>query len=403
MKARALAAAVISALAPVAAAAGGTLLLAGCTTCQSTVRAVAVPAIAGASFDGAEIDQASHRVYLANRTDESVAVVDVSGTAPRLAGMFKVGGSPSGLAVAPERQELYAGLGSKGVAVVDTRSMQVAQTMALDGADVDLIDYNAGTGTLYAGAGDAVLIVDPATQQVTRRVTTSGTVEQPRFDPADRMLYVTVPQTDSLLQIDPQSGAVTRTYVIKKCHPAGLGINPTRQLAVLGCGSSIALVNLRSGAEETTRAVQGADVVTYDAGADRFVVASPHELRDSAIGVFAGDGRFLGSVSSTPSAHAAVYDDAHGVVYAPGPAGLMSFAPVQCEPPPEWLKFAGGLSLFALPLVGLAVFLVWYARRLRRGPRAPSGPTDDDLREEDLALERERMRALEDSILGPEG
>jgi hypothetical protein len=401
VKARALLAAATSALAPVAAAAGGTLLLAGCTSCQSTVRAVAIPAIAGASFDGAEIDQASHRVYLANRDDQSVAVVDLSGGAPRPAATVKLGAAPNGLAVAPDRQTLYAGLESGGLAVVDTRTMQMEGTIPYDGS-VDLVDYSATTGKLYAGAGAEVLIVDPVTRQVTRRMTTSGSVEQPRFDAADGMVYVTVPGTDSLLQLDPKTGYITRTFVVPKCHPRGLGINPTRQLALLGCGGSIAMVNLRSGAQEVTRVVQGADVVTYDPGADRFVVASPHGPTDSAIGVFSGDGRFIGSVSSTPSAHAAVYDDAHGVVYAPGPAGLMSFAPVQCEPPPDWMKFAGGLSLFAIPFAGFALFLTLYARRRRRRG-GPGGPTMQELREEDLAMERERMRALEDGILGPEG
>jgi hypothetical protein len=395
-------AAVASAVAPVAAAAGGVLLLAGCTTCQSTVRAVSIPALAGASFDGAEIDQASHRVYLANRSDGSISVVDVSGATPRLEGAVKVGGSPSGIALAPDRHVLYAGLGAGGVGVVDTQTMTLTGTMPLDGADVDLVDYSARTGMLYAGAGDAVLIVDPANQRVSRTITTAGTVEQPRFDPADGMVYMTVPAADRLLQANPQTGYVTRTYVIPKCRPTGLGINPARQLALLACGSSVAFVNLRSGAQQITRAVQGGDVVTYDAAADRFVVASPHERSDSAVGVFAGDGRFLGAVSSAPVAHAAVYDDAHGAVVAPGPAGLMTFAAAQCEPPPDWLKFAGGLALFAVPLAAFAGFLLWYARRQRGGPNRQR-LTEEELRAEDLALERERMRALEDGILGPEG
>ena len=67
-------------------------------------------------------------------------------------------------------------------------------------------------------------------------------------------------------------------------------------------------------------------------GSNRHLEAAlPQLLRnnrtDSAVGVFYGDGGFLGSVAATPQAHAAVFDIAHGVVYAPGTAGLMSFAP----------------------------------------------------------------------------
>lgn len=398
-----LATALASAVFPVVAAAGGVLLLGGCASCQSTVQATSVPAIVGSTFDGAEIDQPAHRVYLANETDQSVTVVDVSTATPRVAGAVKLDGPPKGLALAPDRHVLYAGLATGGVAVIDTSSMQVASTMPLDGAGVDLMDYSPVTGDLYAGSDAGVLVVDVNSQQVTRRLTTSSTAGQPRYDPADSMLYVTVAATDSLVQLNPRTGYVTQTYVIPKCHPSGVGINPARQLALVSCGSSIALVNLRSGAQQVTRSVQGGDVVTYDAAADRFVVASPHDRRDSAVGVFAGDGRFIGSVSSVSTTHAAVFDDAHGLVYAPGASGLMSFAPGQCEPPPEWLRFTGGLSVFAIPLAAAIVFLVLYARRMRRGPTARKGPTDRELRELDLAMEAERMRALEDGILGPEG
>jgi len=141
--------------------------------------------------------------------------------------------------------------------------------------------------------------------------------------------------------------------------------------------------------------------VTYDSSADRFAVASPHGDKDSMVGVFDGDGRFVGSVSTTPKAHAAAFD-AHGLVYAIGANGLISFSPAACAPPPEWLKFLGGLSVFAAPLLAAALFLYLYGRR--RIGRVASGddrPSFHDLQEEDLAVERERMRTFEDAVLGP--
>ncbi len=80
----------------------------------------------------------------------------------------------------------------------------------------------------------------------------------------------------------------------------------------------------------------------------------------------------------------------------------MSLNPPACLPPPDWLKFTGNVSIFAVPLLAAALFLFLYARRLDRRPahRRPE-PTFSDLQKEDRALERERMRAFEDSILGP--
>ena len=58
--------------------------------------------------------------------------------------------------------------------------------------------------------------------------------------------------------------------------------------------------------------------------------------------------------------------------------------------------------MFAAPLLAAALFLYLYGRR--RIGRVASGddrPSFHDLQEEDLAVERERMRTFEDAVLGP--
>ena len=399
-----LAAALGQAIVPVLAAAGGAILLAGCTSCQSTVRTTAMTVIAGGSYDVVVADQPGQRLYLADRTAKGVDVVDISSPQPVFVSTIPLTAAPHGLALDTASHRLFAALGNGAVAVIDTgprSSNQVVANIQVDSSSLDLIDYSAQTDSLYVGSDRTVLVVDAARAQVTKRITTAMAVGQPRFDPADGMVYATVSGTDSLVQINPATGFVTRSYVIAKCRPNGVGINPARQLALVSCGGSIALVNLESGAQRVTRVVQGGDVVTYEAAADRFVVASPHDMDESAIGVFAGDGSFIGSVPATSSAHAAAFDSAHGLVYAPGPVGLMSFAPAACAPPPDWLRFVGGLSVFAVPLLLAALFLVLVARALARRRAGLGGPTYEELQAEDLEFERERMRALEDGILGP--
>jgi hypothetical protein len=398
------AAALGQAIVPVLAAAGGAILLAGCTSCQSTVRTTAMTVIAGGSFDVVVADQPGQRLYLADRTAKGVDVVDISSPQPVFLSTIPLTAAPHGLALDTPSHRLFASLGNGAVAVIDTgprSSNQVVTNIQVDSSSLDLIDYSAQTDSLYVGSDRTVLVVDVAREQVTKRITTAMAVGQPRYDPADGMVYATVSGTDSLVQINPATGFVTRSYLIAKCRPNGVGINPARQLALVSCGGSIALVNLESGAQRVTRVVQGGDVVTYEAAADRFVVASPHDMDESAIGVFAGDGSFIGSVPATSSAHAAAFDSVHSLVYAPGPAGLMSFAPAACAPPPDWLRFVGGLSVFAVPLLLAALFLVLVARALARRRAGLGGPTYQELQAEDLEFERERMRALEDGILGP--
>ena len=206
-----------------------------------------------------------------------------------------------------------------------------------------------------------------------------------------------------MVQINPANGKVTNAFKVAGCHPAGLAINPNRQLALITCSGSVALINLRNGAHEVTRAVTGGDIVSYNARADRFLVASPHDKSDSAVAVFYGDGQLLGTVAASPKTHAAAWDQEHGLVYAVSAAGLVSFTPAACEPPPDWLKLVAGGSIYLMPFFAFGTFLFWYARR-RAGRRSeqPARPTWHQLQEQDLAAEQERMRELEDGIFGPQ-
>ena len=401
-------AAIWTAVVPMLAAAGGAFLLGACASCQSTVRQAPMPAIAAGTFDGVAADPTAQRLYLADGANNKVDVVDLSTANPRFMQAIDVGAVPHGLAVAPDTKVLYAGLTGGAVAVIDTRDgsptfMKVVTRIKADPTEVDLLDYSAGTKRLFAatGSGGDVVAIDTTSNQVIRWYSLHVPVEQPRYNPVDGKLYVTTPGTSSLVQIDLADGMTSRNYFIKGCGPSGLAINPARQLAVTACKGSVAMVNLRTGAQEVTRSVPGGDLVTYDPSSDRFAVASPHGDKDSVVGVFDGVGTFIGSVAATPKAHAPAFD-ARGLVYAAGATGMMSFAPSACEPPPEWLKFVGGLSVFALPLMAAALFLYLYARR-RQGHATveDDGPSFYDLQQEDLATERERMRAFEDAVLGP--
>ena len=350
------------------------------------MRQVALPALAAGSFDGVEADQTAHRIYLADRTNNKVAVVDMSSAKPQFVGTIDVAGTPNGLGVAPKLHRLYAGMADGNLVVVDTdpqspRAMQVIDKISVDKTSADLLDYSAGLQRVFVstGIGGEVVSVDVAGTQAQQRFALKAPVGQPRYDPAD--------------------GKVVSTIKLAGCHPYGLAINPGRQLALTTCRSSVAVVNLQNNAFDVSRAVAGGDIVTYDAAADRFVVASPHGNTDSSVSAFYGDGHLIGSVSGTPVTHGAAFDAQHGVVYAPAAAGLLSFAPGACEPPPDGLRFAGGMSFFLAPLLAFALFLYLYARHRRRG--GPKRLTYEELRKQDMETERERMLELEDSILGP--
>lgn len=385
----------------------GVVLLSACGSCEGIVRQSAFPVLAAGTFDGIEADQSEHRLFFADQTVPGVDIVDLSGAQPRFAGTVGLPAAPNGLAFAPHFRRLYAAMDGGQVAVIDMdrlsqKYLQVVNEITVDPTSADLVEYSAKTNNLYVGSGTAVVVVDTTTGKVANRFEVGSPVEQPRYNSADGKLYVTTPHTDTLLQLDPSTGQVLRRYVQKKCRPKGVGINPSRGIALVACGSSMAVFNLRTGLDEITRTVPGGDIVTYDPNVDRFTVGSSHGPRDSSVGVFSGDARYMGIVASSPNAHGAVFDDATGLVYAVSSKGLLSFSPAACAPLPDWLTFIGGASVFIVPLVGFGLFLVWYARRRSRiDPKAPKPKTWEELRKDDLEAERERMRELEDAIYGP--
>jgi len=392
---------------PISVAAAGLIALSACGNCSSTVRETPMPVIAAGAFDGVEIDQSAHRLYLADSADKGVDVVDISTATPRFVQTIDVAGEPNGLAVAPDIHRLYAGLIGGSLAVIDTdpaspKHMQMIDKVVVDKMAADLLDYSPRMHRVYVstGLGGDIVGVDTNTNKVMERLTPSVPVEQPRYNAADGMIYATSSETDSIVRIDPATQTLNRTLKIDRCRPSGLAINPTRQLAMASCEGSVALINLRSWRYEITRAVAGGDIVTYDPKADRFLVASPHGKLDSAVAVFYGDGTFLGSVAATPRVHAAAFDNTHGLVYAIGNIGVFSFAPRVCEPPPGWLKLTLGSAVFVLPLAAFALFLILFARRMGRAELA--APSWEQLQQEDLAAERERIKALEDAIYGPQ-
>jgi len=401
---------VATVVAGIGAAAIGTVALGACAGCGATAHETNLKPIAASSFDGVDIDQGAHLLYMSDRVNKGLDVVDVSRSTPRFLQTVTLGALPNGLAIASDRHRVYVGMDGGSVAVVDTDPgspsfMKVIGRIAVDKTTADLVDYSPVRNRLYVStsAGGEVVGVDTLTNRVSERYFLNMPLEQPRYNPADGMLYVTSPSDDSLVQVDPSNNKVLNRYQVPGCRATGLAINPARQLALVACSGSIALFKLPSGERTITRAVEGGDLVNYNAAADRFVLASPHGSKDSAVGVFAGDGTFLGSVPATPKAHAAAFDSSQGLVYAPGVAGILSFAPAACAPTPDWVKVGLGLSVYGLPLMLIGLVLLFYARARdrEREIEATTGRSRWRVRQEYLAAERERMRALEDAILDP--
>ncbi|MGH7764444.1 MAG: YncE family protein [Candidatus Dormibacteraceae bacterium] len=352
----------------------GLPLIAGCSS-PAALKIGSVPlphSIGGASFDVVEIDQAGHRAYVADRAG-GVDVFDLSQAKAKYASSISMPASANGLALAPALGRLFVGLADGTVAIVDVKPgspsagtvIQIAKT---GGKEADLLDYAASTNQVYVsnGVGGTITQVDAQSGDVKAHFKVGYALEQPRFNPADGMLYVTSPDADALFRIDPAGGAIKSKMALGGCSPMGMAIDPHTDHALIACRLSVIDWDLRTGNAANFGQVEAGDVVTYDPKVDQFFVASPSKGRGGAVGIFSANPvDYVSTVVTGAGGNSAAYDETHGVVYTPDDrpnrAGLASFQP----PSADQALTAALPSLIPIGVLLLAVglFLVIIARQ----------------------------------------
>jgi preprotein translocase subunit Sec61beta len=319
-------------------------VFAACTVgsgAPTTLSEVRVPTLrSGASFDSVEIDQKGRRLFAADRTDSGVDVFDLTSNPPVYTHTISFSSAPNGLAYAPDLKRLFVGLADGSVGVVDEHEV-VIKTIPAGGKYTDLIDYSPSTQEVYAAnPGDSIIArIDAVTGAVKNTITIQGFgLEQPRYNPTDHMLYVTSPDAGYLYALDPNQGTIKSKTDLGSCTAHGLAINPATGQALIACSTWVERINLRDANDrETFSEVSGGDVVTYDAAADRFLVATSADV-PSGVAVLGGNPiKYIATVPTRSKGNSAVLDEGSQVVYTPdtraGTAGLVAFTLPSAEPP----------------------------------------------------------------------
>jgi len=368
--------------------AAGAALLSACGDSSVAMTSTAIPAATGktASIDVVEIDQAAHLLYAADRTDQGVDVFDIASPRARYLQTIAMPASPNGLAIAPDLGRLFVGTSNGSVVIVNISTSSTAfgsviSQVKTGGRSVDLLDYGAARQRVYAANSveGRLVSIDASTGAVMATFTLGAVLlEQPRFDPADGMLYVTSPDADTLYRIDPSAGLLKDKFTLGGCKPVGLAINPTTNKALMACHKYTLAFDLGAGKVIGTFPLGNSDIVTYDSKVDRFFVASlPHAQTPGSVGIFGGNPiSYISSAVTHIRGNSAVYDETNRVVYTPDvqamKASLAGFAiPV---PPSGWLAFLNVAWPYALILlVGLLlfVFLMRSADPIRRPVPTP--------------------------------
>lgn len=316
------------------------------TDTTDCVRKILDTPVAGktASIDILEVDQATHLLYVADRTDSGVDVLDVSSPTAKYLTTIATGSGPNGLVVAKDVNKLFAGLNDSNVAIIDitpgaaTKNTVIAKLNTGGKGRADELDYDSKDKKVYAANSDdgIVTVIDATTNTIIKKFENMGDgLEQPRYDPKDGMVYMTSSAQNAIFQFDPTKDTMVKKFDVgTPCDPNGIGINPTTNHALLGCSNKKANVTLEwdltAGKVVQTFDQAGAgDAVIYDAKADRFIFGASNFNRGPVMAIFTGDPiKFVTNVPTATGAHGVAFDETNNIIYTgdqnPNEGGLFA-------------------------------------------------------------------------------
>jgi DNA-binding beta-propeller fold protein YncE len=302
-------------------------------------KTIIVPAeIGGTKFtDTMDIDQAAHRLFMGDNWSYGVDVFDIATPTPRYEKTIRsIHMRPAaffGLCVAHELSKVFVAHGTSLVSVIDTDPKSptfdtVVATVRTGGLGMaDLIDYDPLHQKIYVGNRDEGFMtsIDAVTNQLVARIDGLGRgLEQPRYNPADGMVYVVSNVDNVIHQVDPTRDQLMHSFEIgDDCSPNGLAINPTTNQALLGCDNdrSPHLIIWDLSAHRISSVLDGCgcgDGAIYDPVVDRYFFAASGFPSGPVVSIIdGGSATLVANVATGPGASWVAFDQTNKVLYTP--------------------------------------------------------------------------------------
>ncbi|HLY65779.1 MAG TPA: hypothetical protein VKU60_09620 [Chloroflexota bacterium] len=318
-----------------------TLPVVAADTTQLTLTKVPIPPATGKtlSVDIMEVNQATRRLYVTDRTDGGISVFDTSASPAKYLTTAKTKGDPNGITVAANVNKILFGEGTTtattpadqqsliGIAdISDPNAPKVLAELSAGGKKrSDEVDYDPNTkkGMVANSDDQFVTIVDMTSDTIAKKIDLpGGALEQPRYNPTDKFMYLTGSEDNVLYQFDMNAMTMTKKMDLgDKCNPNGIAINPTLNIAVLACSATtnqhLAIWDFKTSKVTSTIDKAGAgDEAIYDAKANKFFVAASNYYRGGQMAILNGDGTFFTNVPTAVGSHGVAYDEGTNTVFA---------------------------------------------------------------------------------------
>jgi len=304
------------------------------------VATIQVPGNPLKSFDISWVDPASHRYYLADRSNSSIDVVNTrdlsfAGQVGGFAGVGKEkgGGGPNGVVAIADKHQVWAGDGNSRVQVIDLASTppRIVKTIATNGTSrCDELAYDPADKLVMVGNNDDqpafVSFIATDDYKVLGTIKFPHAkygVEQSVWIPAVSRFYLAVPVTayhlalppikgveGEIAEIDPRTMTITRSFPVIGCAGTGLALGPSGDLLQACHRSTVTMVlNPRTGALTTIDRVGGSDEAWFNPGDNHYYVAAGGNDGGPVLGVIdATSNKWIENVETAPGSHSVAAD-----------------------------------------------------------------------------------------------
>ena len=231
-----------------------------------------------ASFDEPAFNRVTGVMYLADRPNFGATAIDTKtltylGTVELPGCRTTTGCSPSGALVAPDLQKLIVTDRLTNIYIFDLRAPGSSPAILKGPAGQDELDYDPINQRVYIGnttSDFAITVVDLKNNKVLGSIPVTAAPEQPRFNPVDGLIYVSLP-TVGLVVIDPDKGSfgqIVNTLPFPSTCPdssRAFDIDPTTNTAYWGCSTGPQnVVDVRNGSVLQSIPLTGEDIAFFN-------------------------------------------------------------------------------------------------------------------------------------------
>jgi DNA-binding beta-propeller fold protein YncE len=201
------------------------------------------------------VDSQSQRLFLANKVNNTVDVVDLK--AGRLVRQLPGQAGAQGLAYAPDLDRLFVALGTGGLCnIFDGTTYKLLKTVKF-ADDADNVRYNPRTHLVYvAHAEKALGVIDGKTFDLKADINLPGSAEGFQLAARRPLLYLCMPSPSEVVVIDSGENRIMKRYPVVRAgggHPVAL--DEVNRRIFVGCRKKPMVVVLDSESGEDVAGV----------------------------------------------------------------------------------------------------------------------------------------------------